>query len=264
MDIFAVEVFGALVKIEYLDGSREEVDGGVYERKDTNGDTVEQRAATQADIDRLTQLAVDFETANPPSTEAVVDIEIIGDSIEIEYADGTKESIAGGIYERKDANNETIIERAATEEDVSRISDLAEGFGTAPNPGTGDPTAPDVTLTGTEGDDEIRGTSQNEVINGLGGNDELRGRGGDDTVNGGAGDDTERPGQCIDSGIGGFGGGGNGGNGGAGGGGYQGGHGGGDGQPTAGGGGLSYNDGVDPQMEDGVRVGHGEVIITKL
>ncbi len=83
-------------------------------------------------------------------------------------------------------------------------------------------------------------------------------------LNGGAGDDTERPGQCVDSGIGGFGGGGNGGNGGGGGGGYEGGDGGGAPNPAYGTGGLSYNDGADPQMQDGVKLGHGEVIITKM
>lgn len=192
MAIYAVETFGALVKIEYLDGSSEEVNSGVYERKNVDGDTVEQRAATQADIDRLTQLSVDFEVANPPSTEPVVDVEIIGEAIEIEYADGTKESIQGIIYERKDSNNETIIERAATEADATRFADLADQFGGVPDPVVADPPAPGITLTGTEGDDEIRGTAGSEQIDGLGGNDELRGRGGDDTVNGGAGDDEVR------------------------------------------------------------------------
>ncbi len=86
-------------------------------------------------------------------------------------------------------------------------------------------------------------------------------------VNGGAGDDTERPGQCVDSGIGGFGGGGNGGNGGGGGGGYQGGDGGGiNGGITHayGKGGLSFNTGANPDGEDGVHTGAGEVVITKL
>ena len=86
-------------------------------------------------------------------------------------------------------------------------------------------------------------------------------------LNGGAGDNTERPNQCVDSGIGGFGGGGNGGNGGGGGGGYEGGNGGGvngDGTYAYGKGGRSYNDGANPEMQDGVKVGHGEVTITKL
>jgi hypothetical protein len=86
--------------------------------------------------------------------------------------------------------------------------------------------------------------------------------GGDSFLNGGVGDDTERPGQCIDSGIGGFGGGGNGGNGGGGGGGYEGGDAGGEVGGIVGKGGKSYNDGANPTGEDGIKTGHGQVIIT--
>ena len=87
--------------------------------------------------------------------------------------------------------------------------------------------------------------------------------GGDGFLAGGVGDDTERPNQCVDSGIGGFGGGGNGGNGGGGGGGYAGGNGGGSLSGTATGfGGESFNAGTDPEGEDGVRQGHGQVTIT--
>ena len=89
------------------------------------------------------------------------------------------------------------------------------------------------------------------------------GSGGASFINGGVGDSGERPGQCVDSGIGGFGGGGNGGNGGGGGGGYQGGNAGGPNNPD-GAGGLSYNDGRNPEGQDGVRLGHGQVVITPL
>mgnify|MGYP000220795266 CR=1 FL=1 len=86
--------------------------------------------------------------------------------------------------------------------------------------------------------------------------------GGASFLNGGAGDDTERPGQCVDSGIGGFGGGGNGGNGGAGGGGYAGGDAGGslDGA-SIGHGGESFNAGTNPEAEDGFNAGEGSVRI---
>ncbi len=84
-------------------------------------------------------------------------------------------------------------------------------------------------------------------------------------INGGAGDNTERPGQCVDSGLGGFGGGGNGGNGGGGGGGYEGGNGGGINNTNAyGSGGKSFNSGTNPIGEDGIRVGQGELTITLL
>ena len=60
MDIFAIELRSGNTKIEYADGSREEIEAGNYERKNSVGDTVQQRRATAADIARLTTLATDF------------------------------------------------------------------------------------------------------------------------------------------------------------------------------------------------------------
>ena len=91
------------------------------------------------------------------------------------------------------------------------------------------------------------------------------GDGGKAFVNGGKGADTERPGQCVDSGLGGFGGGGNGGNGGPGGGGYQGGDAGGSGTNVPyGTGGKSYTTGANKIQEDGIQASHGKVTIVKL
>ncbi len=88
--------------------------------------------------------------------------------------------------------------------------------------------------------------------------------GGKSFLSTGLGDNTERPSQCVDSGLGGFGGGGNGGNGGGGGGGYEGGDAGGFNGLVAGQGGESYNTGANTQGQDGVRQGHGQVVITLL
>lgn len=44
------------IEVTYADGSKEEVENGQYERKDSTGRTVEERAATQADLDRLSAL----------------------------------------------------------------------------------------------------------------------------------------------------------------------------------------------------------------
>ena len=48
---------------------------------------------------------------------------------------------------------------------------------------------PGVTLTGTEGDDDLNGTNLNDVLNGNGGNDRLWGHGGNDQLDGGTGVD---------------------------------------------------------------------------
>jgi len=50
------EVSSSGVEVTYSDGTREEIENGRYERKNAAGQTVEQRPATQADLDRLLAL----------------------------------------------------------------------------------------------------------------------------------------------------------------------------------------------------------------
>lgn len=52
-----VEVDGDNIQVLHPDGTKEEIDSGVYEMKDARGRTIIERRATQADIDRLTALA---------------------------------------------------------------------------------------------------------------------------------------------------------------------------------------------------------------
>ncbi|SEN74470.1 hypothetical protein SAMN04488103_107109 [Gemmobacter aquatilis] len=51
-----VEVSRRGIEVTYRNGSKEQIEGRWYERKDKTGRTVEQRLATQADIDRLNAL----------------------------------------------------------------------------------------------------------------------------------------------------------------------------------------------------------------
>lgn len=190
MAIAKVEIFSSSVQITYLDGSREEVDQGIYERKNTAGRTVEERAATPADLARLGALAQAFEAANPIDDSPVVEVERIGTSLELKFADGSKVEIAGGIYELKDTNNRTILERAATPEDSATLEALITGGG-----GGGTVTPPVVearVILGTAGANRIEGSAAADDIRGLDGNDRLRGRAGDDIVDGGRGNDDVR------------------------------------------------------------------------
>lgn len=199
MAIAKVEVFGTTVQINYLDGSREEVEGGIYERKNTAGRTVEQRAATPADLTRLTDLAAAFEAANPINDSPIVEVERLGTSVEIKFADGSKVEIAAGIYELKDTNNKTILERAATPADSAALEQLISGEtpitgGTGGDTGGGTIVTPPAlpVIEGTAADNRIEGTRAGEEILGLDGNDRLRGRSGDDIVDGGNGNDEVR------------------------------------------------------------------------
>lgn len=54
--VVKIEVTGTHIEVRYADGTKEEITGGRYERKNAAGRTVEERAATQADFDRLNAL----------------------------------------------------------------------------------------------------------------------------------------------------------------------------------------------------------------
>jgi len=56
VSVVKVERTATEIEVRYSDGTKEEIEGGRYERKDANGRTVEQRPATQADIARLSGL----------------------------------------------------------------------------------------------------------------------------------------------------------------------------------------------------------------
>lgn len=51
-----IEVSGSDVEVTFSDGTRQEIENGRFERKDMAGRTVEERPATQADLDRLLAL----------------------------------------------------------------------------------------------------------------------------------------------------------------------------------------------------------------
>ncbi len=131
-----VEIFGDNVEITFADGTKEEIENGVYERKNAAGRTVEERPATQADIDRLMAAASGgaLDTATRESDSGVVKTEVQGNSIEVTYADGTKEEIENGVYERKNAAGRTVEERPATQADFDRLAATSGGAGggTAP------------------------------------------------------------------------------------------------------------------------------------
>lgn len=206
MEILGVELFGENVEINYVDGTSEEIENGVYERKNAANVTVEERIATAEDQTRLSALANDFAAALPPIDAAVVEVEREAGKIEAKYADGTSEEIENGVYERKNAADQKVLERPATDSDIARIEALAI---TAPiddnggqNDDVGDAMGDDgagsnqpddrLEVLGDDGRDKIRGSDDAERIFGGGGRDDIRADDGDDLVDGGDGNDRLR------------------------------------------------------------------------
>ena len=224
MEILGVELFGEHVEINYVEGTSEEVENGVYERKDANNVTIEERIATAEDLTRLTALANDYIAALPPIEADVVEVEREAGKIEVTYADGTSEEIENGVYERKNAADQKLLERPATDADIARIEALAvdapvDGDGgdqdddqggatggddqSEDNPPATDQPDDRPEIFGDDGRDKIRGSDDAERIFGGDGRDDIRADDGDDLVDGGEGNDRLRGEDGADELIGG-------------------------------------------------------------
>lgn len=192
MDIEKIEIFGQKIKIEYVDGSREDIQAGRYTLRDAEGDRVARRTATEEDRARLQGLADAFVAASLPGDDvAITSHNQTATELQVRYADGRAESVEAGIYQIKNAQNDTIFETTATQAHTDRLLALIDDFLNGEQPGT--------TLTGTIGDDRLDGGNGADEIAGLDGEDDLRGEGGDDTMLGGAGDDKMRGSAGNDS-----------------------------------------------------------------
>ena len=188
MDIGRIEVFGSDITVRFADGSRERIEKGIYELRNVEGDRLDRHEATAEDIARLGDMASHWENAVKPLHSVVIKVEDVPGHIDIIYNDGRKEQIDSGIYEIKDANNLTVLERPATQSDFDRIFSLDPGeFGTGETADIGP-----IEISGGADDDDLDGSTLADNISGLDGDDRLRGRGGNDTVDGGSGNDRVR------------------------------------------------------------------------
>ena len=128
--ISRIEVSNTGIEIRYADGTREEIEHGVYELKGRNGKTLLERRATGPDILRLRALAervsIRSVTRGKPSKTGVARAEVNRNDIEIRYANGWLEIIKRGRYLLQDPYNRTVVQRPATAKDRRRLSKLAK------------------------------------------------------------------------------------------------------------------------------------------
>lgn len=127
--IVKIEVSRSGIEIYYADGSREEIENGVYERKDTGGQTVEKRRAKGADVSRLRAISegVSIRSVRQGSTDqsAIRNAEMSGRSIKVTYENGWSEEISDGRYKLVDSYDRTVVMRPATRKDRSRLTKIA-------------------------------------------------------------------------------------------------------------------------------------------
>ena len=112
----------------FADGTKIEIENGVFERKDATGRTIEERPATARDRALLASAHGQGGTAAAPGRDhnrgggVVAKFESDSTGIEVTYTDGWKEEIENGRYELKDSHNNTVIERVATNSDYARLT----------------------------------------------------------------------------------------------------------------------------------------------
>jgi hypothetical protein len=127
--VVKVEQAAGGIEVIYSNGIKEEIENGRFERKDASGRTVVERRATQADLARIRSNVSNSGLQSPqtslPGGSEVRSVEVSSRAIEVRYATGWKEEIEGGRYEMKDPNNNTVVERRATQADVDRMRSLA-------------------------------------------------------------------------------------------------------------------------------------------
>ncbi len=124
----SAEIQGSHIEVRYANGFKDEIENGIFERKDPSGVTVSRRPATDADRARLTGAANRISRSLSRERDRAartIHAEIAGDNIEIRYSDGWKEEIEAGRYELKDPNNNTVIQRRARQSDIIRLRQLA-------------------------------------------------------------------------------------------------------------------------------------------
>jgi hypothetical protein len=136
--VVKIEQNGADFEIVYSNGIKEEVEGGRYELKNAAGRTVVERTATAADLSRMQGnvrnsgvqattgvVAAGRSSPRVPSGSQVRRVEVGTQSIEVSYTTGWREEVERNRYELKDPNNNTVVQRRATQADVDRLMALA-------------------------------------------------------------------------------------------------------------------------------------------
>lgn len=123
-----VEIEGDKIEITFADGTRQEIENGRFEQKNAAGRTVIERPATAIDFEQLRAAAAGAGGGGLISGASVrsngTKVEVSGRDIEITYADGWQEEINDDRYEMKDPNDNTVVERAVTSDDRSRLESV--------------------------------------------------------------------------------------------------------------------------------------------
>jgi hypothetical protein len=113
-----------LLWIKFRDGHTEQIRGGTFLRTNGAGALVEQRRALRSDVTRLTSYrAVSASTIK--EIESLILLSASQNAAQVIDRSGWTELISAGVYQLTDPNGNLVTRRAATGDDMQRISVMA-------------------------------------------------------------------------------------------------------------------------------------------
>ena len=113
-----------LLWVKFRDGHTEQIRGGTFLRTNDSGKVVEQRRALRSDVTRLTAFRA-VSASSIREIESLILLSAAQNSAQVIDRSGWTEMVSGGIYQLSDPNGNLVTRRAATGDDMLRISVMA-------------------------------------------------------------------------------------------------------------------------------------------
>lgn len=113
-----------LLWVKFRDGHTEQISDGTFQRTNGAGAIVEQRRALRSDVSRLTAYRA-VSAASIEEVEGLILFSTSQNAAQVIDRSGWTEMVSGGVYQLTDPNGNLVTRRAATGDDMLRISVMA-------------------------------------------------------------------------------------------------------------------------------------------
>jgi hypothetical protein len=113
-----------LLWVKFRDGHTEQIRSGTFLRTNGSGALVEQRRALRSDVTRLTSYR-SVSASSIREIESLILLSASQNAAQVIDRSGWAELISGGVYQLTDPNGNLVTRRAATGDDMQRISVMA-------------------------------------------------------------------------------------------------------------------------------------------
>ena len=113
-----------LLWVKFRDGHIEQISSGTFLRTSASGAIVEQRRALRSDVSRLTAYRA-VSAASIQEVEGLILLSTSQNAAQVIDRSGWTEMVSGGVYQLSDPNGNLVTRRAATGDDMLRITVMA-------------------------------------------------------------------------------------------------------------------------------------------